>query len=130
MMAILLLTQQDRSILAAAGNELTAEELANRSTRVLKAMRSKGSCATRSAKKAIPASSRDATKIVHRGGEMTDFFARSHYLTTGESTFLKSSVSYTFPVPVSRSVICGIRLATTILSRKDAVNASLNVQKE
>ena len=129
-MEILLLTQQDRFILAAVGNELTAEELVNRSTRVLKAMRSKGSCATRSAKKAILESSRDATKTVHRVGETTAFSARSHHLTTEESTFPKSSVNYTLQVPVSKSVICGIRLVTTILSRKDAVNVSLNVQKE
>jgi hypothetical protein len=80
MMEILLLTQQDRFILAAVGNELTAEELVNRSTRVLKAMRSKGSCATRSAKKAILASSAIASSIVHMGGETTACIALSQKL--------------------------------------------------
>jgi hypothetical protein len=126
-MAIHTLTQRYRSILAAVGNALTAEELANLSTRVLKAMRSKGYCATRSVKKAIPALSRDATKIVRLAGETMAYSAKSLRRTQGESTVLKSSVSCTSPDPVSRWVIFGIRRATIILLRKDAVYASHNV---
>jgi GTP cyclohydrolase I len=65
-MAIHTLTQRYRSILAAVGNALTAEELANLSTRVLKAMRSKGYCATRSVKKVTRASQGAASENVHR----------------------------------------------------------------
>ena len=83
-MAIHTLTQRYRSILAAVGNALTAEELANLSTRVLKAMRSKGYCATRSAKKATLASLVIASSIVRTAGGTMAYIAPNRKLWTAK----------------------------------------------